>query len=45
MISERSNSARPPLGKDQLDKHGLAQFPTVMGGVVPVVNIEGVSFS
>jgi phosphate transport system substrate-binding protein len=43
MISERSNSARPPLGKDQLDKHGLAQFPTVMGGVVPVVNIEGVN--
>jgi phosphate transport system substrate-binding protein len=31
-----------PLGKAELDKHGLAQFPTVMGGVVPVVNIEGV---
>src|SRR5262249_29733551 len=28
-------------GKD-LDKDGLAQFPTVMGGVVPVVNLEGV---
>ena len=25
-----------------LDKDGLAQFPTVMGGVVPVANIEGV---
>ena len=31
-----------PLGKAELDKHGLAQFPTVMGGVVPVANIEGV---
>jgi phosphate transport system substrate-binding protein len=31
-----------PLDKAQLDKYGLAQFPTVMGGVVPVVNIEGI---
>jgi phosphate transport system substrate-binding protein len=31
-----------PLGADQLSKDGLAQFPTVMGGVVPVVNIEGI---
>jgi phosphate transport system substrate-binding protein len=31
-----------PLPKAQLDKDGLAQFPTVMGGVVPVVNLEGV---
>src|SRR5437868_8125006 len=31
-----------PLGKAELDKDGLAQFPTVMGGVVPVVNLEGV---
>jgi phosphate transport system substrate-binding protein len=31
-----------PLPKAQLDKDGLAQFPTVMGGVVPVVNVPGV---
>jgi phosphate transport system substrate-binding protein len=31
-----------PLKAEDLDKFGLAQFPTVMGGIVPVVNIEGV---
>src|SRR5215471_16814700 len=31
-----------PLKGEELNKDGLAQFPTVMGGVVPVVNIEGV---
>jgi phosphate transport system substrate-binding protein len=31
-----------PLKAEQLDKDGMIQFPTVMGGVVPVVNIEGV---
>ena len=31
-----------PLKGADLDKHGLLQFPTVMGGVVPVVNISGV---
>ena len=31
-----------PLTKEELDKQGLIQFPTVIGGVVPVVNIEGV---
>ena len=31
-----------PLKGDQLTKDGLAQFPTVLGGVVPVVNVEGV---
>src|SRR5215510_2871762 len=31
-----------PLKAEELTKDGLAQFPTVMGGVVPVVNIEGV---
>src|SRR5712672_1625575 len=31
-----------PLKAAELDKDGLAQFPTVMGGVVPVVNLEGV---
>jgi phosphate transport system substrate-binding protein len=32
-----------PLPKAQLDKDALAQFPTVMGGVVPVVNLVGVN--
>src|SRR3974390_2849350 len=27
-----------PLDPDKLDKGGLMQFPTVIGGVVPVVN-------
>ncbi len=31
-----------PLKPEQLDKIGLMQFPTVMGGVVPVVNIKGI---
>ena len=31
-----------PLTADDLTKKGLIQFPTVMGGVVPVVNIPGV---
>src|SRR6478609_795381 len=31
-----------PLKGDDLSKHGLVQFPTVMGGIVPVVNVEGV---
>jgi phosphate transport system substrate-binding protein len=31
-----------PLSGADLDKNGLAQFPTVMGGVVAVVNLEGV---
>jgi phosphate transport system substrate-binding protein len=31
-----------PLKGAELDKFGLAQFPMVMGGIVPVVNIEGV---
>jgi len=34
-------SDAPLSGKD-LDDSGLAQFPMVMGGIVPVVNIEGV---
>jgi len=32
-----------PLTAEELDKNGLLQFPTVMGGVVPVVNIPGVA--
>jgi phosphate transport system substrate-binding protein len=31
-----------PLTPDALNKAGLVQFPTVMGGVVPVVNIPGI---
>ena len=31
-----------PLTPDELKAAGLAQFPVVIGGVVPVVNIEGV---
>src|SRR5512146_3123032 len=30
-----------PLKPDDLEKNGLMQFPTVMGGVVPVMNLEG----
>ena len=32
-----------PLKPAELQKFGLAQFPTVIGGVVPVVNLSGVS--
>ncbi len=32
-----------PLKLEQLDKDGLVQFPMVMGGVVPVVNLDGVA--
>src|SRR5213593_31862 len=31
-----------PLKPEQLDKNGLAQWPMIMGAIVPVVNIEGV---
>lgn len=31
-----------PLSPSELDPAGLMQFPTVIGGVVPVVNIAGV---
>jgi phosphate transport system substrate-binding protein len=31
-----------PLKPEQLTKDGLVQFPTVMGGDVPVVNLEGI---
>src|SRR3954449_6126026 len=31
-----------PLKGDDLSKHGLVQFPMVMGGIVPVVNLEGI---
>lgn len=32
-----------PLKDDELAKDGLIQFPTVIGGVVPVVNIKGIT--
>ena len=31
-----------PLQAEELEKEGLMQFPAIMGGVVPVVNLEGV---
>src|SRR5690606_38963408 len=31
-----------PMPGDQLDKTGLLQFPAVIGGIVPVVNLDGV---
>src|ERR1700680_1092299 len=31
-----------PLTVAQLDKDGLAQWPMIMGAIVPVVNVEGV---
>jgi phosphate transport system substrate-binding protein len=31
-----------PLPGKELDESGLAQFPMVMGGIVPVINLEGV---
>ncbi len=31
-----------PLQSAELDKIGVIQFPTVLGGVVPVINLEGI---
>jgi phosphate transport system substrate-binding protein len=31
-----------PLPPDQLTQAGLAQFPVVIGGILPVVNLEGI---
>ncbi len=31
-----------PLTPDELDKNGLMQFPTVMGGIVPILNVKGI---
>jgi phosphate transport system substrate-binding protein len=31
-----------PLKGDDLEKSGLTQFPMVMGGIVPVVNLDGI---
>jgi len=32
-----------PLAAQELNRYGLLQFPTVIGGVVPVVNLRGVA--
>ncbi|MES2613372.1 MAG: phosphate ABC transporter substrate-binding protein PstS [Pseudomonadota bacterium] len=32
-----------PLKDEELTKKGLVQFPTVIGGIVPVVNIKGIA--
>ena len=32
-----------PLKQEELDKEGLMQFPAIIGGVVPIVNIDGVA--
>jgi phosphate transport system substrate-binding protein len=32
-----------PLKPADLDKNGLVQWPQVMGGIVPVVNLEGIT--
>ena len=31
-----------PLKDEELEKDGMVQFPTVIGGVVPIVNIPGI---
>src|SRR5688572_31149204 len=36
-------SSDAPLKPEELAKHGLAQFPSVIGGVVPVVNVPGLA--
>lgn len=32
-----------PLKPEELEKNGLMQFPTVIGGVVPVINVNGIA--
>lgn len=32
-----------PLKPEELDKEGLVQFPAIIGGVVPVFNLDGVA--
>ncbi len=36
-------SSDAPLSSQELTEAGLIQFPSVIGGVVPVVNIEGIA--
>ena len=35
-------SSDKPLPPAELAEHGLAQFPSVIGGVVPVINVPGI---
>lgn len=32
-----------PLKPEDLEKNGMMQFPTVIGGVVPVINVNGIA--
>jgi len=32
-----------PMTPEEQEKNGLTQFPTVIGGVVPVINVEGIA--
>ena len=32
-----------PLKSDELDSNGLLQFPMIIGGVVPVINVPGIT--
>lgn len=32
-----------PLGQDELQKNDLVQFPAVIGGIVPIVNLPGIT--
>ena len=32
-----------PLSQEELEKNGLLQFPVIMGGVVPIVNLPGIA--
>ena len=32
-----------PMSGEMLSKHGLVQFPAVIGGTVPVINIDGIA--
>ena len=32
-----------PLKVEELEKEGLMQFPAIMGGVVPVINVDGIT--
>ena len=31
-----------PLDQSELDANGLIQFPMIMGGIIPVINVEGI---
>jgi phosphate transport system substrate-binding protein len=44
-ISEKTvdfGASDMPLTKSELDSKGLTQFPAIMGGVVPVINLKGI---